>query len=980
MSTPILATKLYIPPQRPTLVRRSRLLERLNAGLHGKLTLISAPAGFGKTTLVSSWIDDLRLPIDDSRADTATEEAIVNRQSKIVNQAAWLSLDEGDSDPTRFLVYLIAALQTVAAQIGQEVLGVLHSPQPPPMDALLTTLINDISAIPEHFVLVLDDYHTVDTQAIDQALAFLIEHLPPQMHLVITTREDPNLPLASLRARGLLTEVRAAHLRFTPAEATAFLNQMMGLDLAVEEVAALEARTEGWIAGLQLAALSMQEHHPGAQDRAGFIRSFTGSHRFVMDYLLEEVLHQQPEPIQTFLLHTSILDRLCGPLCDAVLGELEMGDGRPETEDGRPVISPRPSQTVLEFLEQANLFLVPLDNERRWYRYHHLFADLLRQRLQRQAAPTPDRPSLGDGEEAVAALHRRASRWHEENGLAIEALRHALAAADFARAAALLEQTWRTMDESRRSARWLGWVQQLPDEVVRARPVLSAAYGWALLDCGELEAADTRLRDAERWLATITASETQSTTPAMPMLVTDEEEFQALPATIAAARTYYALARGDLPRTKQYAQRTLALLPADNHLRRGVPAALLGLAYWADGELALAHRTFADAIASFQKAGNILFAITGAYILADMQRVQGRLQTAVQSYQQALQLAAEQGELVRRGSADLHTGLSELACERGDLAAATAYLQQSEKLGAQSPLPRWRYRWTLAQARLKQAQGELDAALDWLDEAAREYVRGPVPDVRPLTAMQARIWIAQGRLPEAWAWAQEQGVSAADGLSYLREFEHITLARLLIAHYRSAEEAHSIATATDLLARLRHAAEAGERLGSVIEILLLQALAHAAQNDIPSARIPLTRALTLAGGPIGAAGYVRLFVDEGTPMAYLLAEAAAQGIMPDYTATLLAAFGAETQNRENKVSRQASPLPVPPVQDLIEPLSERELEVLHLIAQGLSNREISERLFIALSTVKGHNRVIFGKLQVNRRTEAVARARELGLV
>ncbi|MCB0128478.1 MAG: hypothetical protein KDE58_39700, partial [Caldilineaceae bacterium] len=599
----------------------------------------------------------------------------------------------------------------------------------------------------------------------------------------------------------------------------------------------------------------------------------------------------------------------------------------------------------------------------------------LRQRLRQQAATTSAGSSAEKQGARVAQYHQRASIWFEAHGLTVDALRHALAAEDFARTANLLECTWRAMDDSRQSARWLRWVQQLPAELIRARPVLSAACGWALLDSGALEAADTHLRDAERWQRRVTerAEDAQEATAAM--VVADQEELQALPATIAAARTYYALALGDLAGTQAYAQQALALLPADNYLRRGVPAALLGLAYWTSGDLALAQRTFAEAMVSFQKAGNTLFAITGTYILADMLRVQGQLHRAIEICQQSLQWTAAQGELVRRGSADLYTGLSELACEQGDLATALAHLQRSAALGEQAPLPRWRYRWSLAQASLKQAQGELDGALAVLAEAEQAYVRGPVPDVRPLAAQKARVWILQGRLTAAVAWAQEQGLSADDDLRYLREYEHITLARLLIARYRSERATPLLDDALTLLTRLLAAAEAGKRMGSVIEILLLQALAHAAKDNCAAAQPPLQRALLLAEPE----GYVRLFANEGVALARLLAEIPPEDVTPDYIARVLTAVGVKAAPKD-AVPPQPAPGSSPTAQPLIEPLSERELEVLHLVAQGLSNREISERLFIALNTVKGHNRVIFGKLQVSRRTEAVARARELGLV
>ena len=405
MATPLLKTKLYTPPPRPELVSRPRLIKRLNKGLHRKLTLISAPAGFGKTTLVSEWVQAM---------GGATPPIAI----------AWLSLDESDNDPVRFLTYFVAALQTTEARqepagnIGKGALSALQSPQPPPTEAILTILINEIAAVPNRIVLVLDDYHLIEAQPIHDALTFLLEHLPPQMHLIIATREDPQLPLARYRARGQLTELRANDLRFTSSEAAAFLNQVMGLDLSAEDIAALETRTEGWIAGLQLAAISMQGH----QDATSFIESFTGSHRFVMDYLVEEVLQQQSESVQTFLLRTSILGRLCGPLCDAVVGEI--GDWR--SERGHRAQSPRSetqSQAILAYLERANLFLVPLDNERRWYRYHHLFADLLRQRLHQSTAS-----STGDEGRGVAEYHRRASQWFEDNGLEIEAFHHAAAA------------------------------------------------------------------------------------------------------------------------------------------------------------------------------------------------------------------------------------------------------------------------------------------------------------------------------------------------------------------------------------------------------------------------------------------------------------------------------------------------------------------------------------------------------------------------
>ncbi|MCK6626844.1 MAG: LuxR C-terminal-related transcriptional regulator [Anaerolineae bacterium] len=947
----VLQTKLYIPPARVAdLVPRPRLIERLNEGLHRtpSVALISAPAGFGKTTLVSSWIYDLRFTIDDLGA--ASQEKIVNprlsdnRQSKIVNQVAWLSLDEGDNDPTRFLTYLVAALQTIAPTIGEGVLGMFQSSQPPPTESTLTALLNEIITVPDGFVLVLDDYHVIEAKPVDSALTFLIEHLPPQMHLVITTREDPPLPLARLRARGQLTELRAADLRFTPGEAATFLNGVMDLDLSAEEVTSLEGRTEGWIAGLQLAALSMR----GRADVAGFIQAFAGDNRYIVDYLVEEVLQRQPEPVRRFLLETSILDRLSGPLCDAVVGDLRL-----EIYSQSP-ISNLKSQAMLEQLERANLFVIPLDDRRQWYRYHHLFADVLRAHLREEQ---PDQVSL---------LHRRASEWYEQNGLAAEAIRHALAAEDFGRAAHLIERAVPEMRRSRQEATLLGWLQSLPDELFRSRPVLSVHYAGTLLQSGQLEGVEARLRDAERWL--------DPTADRGEMVVVDEADFRGLPGSVAIYHAGIALVRGDVAGTVTYAQRALNLVPEADHLGRGAAAALLGLAYWTSGDLETAYQTYAEGMAGVQRAGHLSDALGCAIALADMRLAQGRLREAMSIYERGLKLATEQGTLALavRGAADMYVGMSQLHRERDDLNAATQHLLRSKELGEFAGLPQNRYRWCVAMARIREVQGDLDGALDLLQEAERLYMSDFFPNVRPITALKTRVWLAQGRLGEALDWVREQGLSAQDDLSYLREFEHITLARVLLARYKSDHTDRSIREVIGLLARLLQAAEDGGRRGSAIEILVVQALAHQARGDIPTALLPLQQALTLAEPE----GYVRIFVDEGSPMAQLLREAAARGIMPDYTGKLLAAFEPEPQKHVVE-----PPIPTTPaVQSLIEPLSQRELEVLRLFKTELSGPEIADELVIGLSTLRTHTKSIYSKLNVNSRRAAVNRAEELGLI
>jgi LuxR family transcriptional regulator, maltose regulon positive regulatory protein len=896
MPTPILSTKLYIPPPRSGLVLRRRLIDRLNEGLHGKLTLISAPAGFGKTTLVSEWVMDCNRP------------------------TAWLSLDEGDNDLTRFLTYFVAAVQTIAPNIGEGVLAVLQSPQPPPTEVILTALLNEIVTVPDDFLLVLDDYHLTDARPIDDALTFLLEHMPPRMHLVITTREDPNLPLARLRARRQLTELRAAELRFTPDEAATFLNQVMGLHLSAEDIDALETRTEGWIAGLQLAAISMQSH----QDVRGFIQTFAGDNHYIVDYLIEEVLERQPESVRDFLLQTAILDRMNGSLCDAVTGQRE-GNAR------------------LEALNRGNFFLIPLDDRHHWYRYHHLFADVLHRHL------------MTEQPEQVAVLHRRASEWYERHDSPADAIHHALAAKDFERAAALVETAIPGMRRSRQESTMLGWLQALPDELLRYRPVLSIHYAGSLLQAGKLEGVEARLRDAEQWL--------QRKAAMGEMVVIDEEEFRGLAGSINMYRAAIALISGNLSDTMKHARQVLDLVTEDDHLRRGAAAGLLGLAYWRIGDLEAAHQSYVDCMARLQKVGYISDAMGCAITLADIRIVQGRLHDALRTYRQALQMAADQGTPSLRGMADMYVGMSEIERERNNLSAAAQHLMRSNELGSFAGLPQNPYRLCLAMARIREIEGDLDGALDLLAEAERLYLGDFSPNVRPVAAFRARAWIAQGRLGEAFGWAREHNLSAKDDLSYLHEFEHITLARILLAQYQRDRSDHALLDGIELLERLLKAAQDGGRTGNVIEILILLALARQMQGDMPAALTALEHALTLAEPQ----GYIRIFVDEGNPISVLLEKAVKHGIAPNYVHQLLRAFG-KAEDRAHVD------------QDLIEPLSERELEVLRLLGTDLDGPDIARQLIVSLNTLRTHTKNIYTKLGVNNRRAAVRRAEELGLL
>ena len=906
MIIPILATKIYVPSPPPKAVTRSRLLGQLDAGLHHKLIIISAPAGFGKSTLVSEWIASRKRP------------------------AAWLSLDENDNDATRFLRYCIEALRTISLNLGAGILDALQSSQIPSTESILTALVNEITSIPNDFTLVLDDYHLTDSKSVDDALAFLIEHLPPQMHLIITTREDPSLPIPRLRARNQLTEIRAADLRFTPSEAAEFLNQVMGLNLAANEVTTLETRTEGWIAGLQLAALSMK----GQEDVHGVIQAFAGDHRYIVDYLVEEVLRRQPESIRNFLLETSILDRLSGSLCDAVTNQTE-------------------SKSKLEQLQRGNLFLIPLDDKREWYRYHHLFADVLRMHL------TAERSNQ------VSTLHTRASEWYEQNNLTADAIRHALAGEDLERTAKLIERVLPVMRQSRQEPTLLGWLKTLPDELFHTHPVLNVHYIGILMQNGQFEGVESRLRDVEQWLGT--PEETRTS-----LIYVDELEFQRLPSSIAMYRAAIALAQGDTVNSIKYASKVLELAHEDDDFPRGAASSLLGLASWTDGDLETAYQMFSSGMSHLRKVEFISDVIGGSVTLADIRIIQGRLREAMSIFERGLQLATKKGVPALRGAADMHVGMSDIFREQNDLNIAEQNLLKSNELGELNGLPKNPYRWRVAMARIRESQGDLDEALELLNEAEPLYVGDFSPNVRPITALKARVWIKQGELEKALDWARTHKLSVDEEPNYLREFEQITFARILLSQYQRDHTDRLLDDAMGYLERLLKAAEAGGRVGSVIEILVLQALAYQLRDDIPAALTSLERALKLAEPE----GYVRVFVDEGATMATLLRKAAASKMMPDYTAKLSSAFEAGRKGFGEETPRSAAPAS----SSLIEALSQRELDILRLFQTELSGPEIAQELVIALSTVRTHTKSIYSKLNVKSRREAVKRAIELGLI
>ncbi len=895
METPLLATKLFVPALPSHGLPRPRLLRRLDDGLapHCRLTLVSAPAGFGKTTLLGEW----------------AAHCGARRPSA---RFAWLSLDEADGDPARFLGYVVAALQDAHADLGPDAFRPRPGGQTASHDPALTDLVNDLAATPGETVLVLDDYHVVAARAVHDILAFLVGHAPPQLHVVVATRSDPPLPLARLRSRGGLTELRASDLRFTAEEAGDFLNDTMGLRLSADDVAALERRTEGWIAGLQLAAVSMR----GRDDVSGFIGSFTGSHRFVLDYLAEEVLQRQPEHTRRFLSATSVLERMTGPLCDAVTGSAGSGE-------------------VLESLERANLFVVPLDDRREWYRYHHLFADVLRSRLRQE------QPGL------VPRLHRAASEWFEANGLPEEAVRHALAAGDHDRAASLVELALPVIRRDRQDATLTGWLDAIPGDVVRRRPVLSALYAFGLLVAGDLEGAESWLRDSERALRD---REHRST---------DAEELRRLPMTIAVYRAALAQGRGDLDAIRGHARHALELAGPDDHLARAGAAGYLGLASYAQGDIAAALRTFPETLQSLRAAGNPAEELSSTVVLADMWIVRGRLAEARRLYDAALRRVTARGATLTGATADLHVGFSELMRELGDLPAARHHLQVGSDLGERASLTENRHRWFVATALVRQAEGDLAGASALLDEAERLYRRGFLPEVRPVAAVRARMWIARGSLSSAQTWSRGRGLAGADDLSYLREYEHLTLVRLLIAQGRLHRDSEATDDAVGLLDRLLEAAQDGGRQGSVNEILVLRALAHDVRGDRDQALATLEEVL-VATEP---EGHVRLFLDEGAPMEALLRATDLCRVAPSRATALLRTAGGAA----------AEPPALP------DPLSDRELEVLRLLDTAMSGPEIARELFVSPNTLRTHTKHIFSKLGVNNRRAAVQRAAELGL-
>lgn len=947
----LLAAKLNVPTARAHLVARTRLFERLETGLQGKLTLIAAPAGSGKTTLLSAWRTTdagSRLPF------------------------AWVSLDSGDNDPLVFWSYVLTAIDSVAPGAGSSALTLLQALQPPPIERILANMLNALVALHandqgRNVALVLEDYHVITTPAIHSALAWLLDYLPATLHLVIVTRADPALPLARLRARGDLTEIHAGDLRFTPHEAAAFLNQVMGLALTPEDLAALELRTEGWIAGLQLAALALRDN----RDRAGFIRTFSGNNRYIVDYLAAEVFERQPAQVQNFLLRTAILDRMCGPLCDVVLGLPGPRQGRVD-EEGTTLTVPEPpspgvaaSQGMLEELERNNMFVVPLDEERNWYRYHHLLGDVLRQRLARSVSA-----------EDMASLHERASLWYETQGLVAGAIQHALMISDGLLAATLLERHALGVIVGGQVQTALDWLSRLPESLLLTRPRLCIYHALALLFANQFPAAEARVQDAERCIR-------PDTTP---------PEAQEIQGYAAAIRANMALYTGDLASGVAYGEQVLSLLPETEVIARTTARSHVARAFRVTGDVTLAsERRVVAALEPIRATGSLLGTLAVLVSLARLQEMQGRLRSAAATYRQMDELFTAPDDLRGlHGSTAYDVGLGDLHREWNELDAAGAYLARAMELlpGRVTVDAGDLLRGYTALARLQHARGEYGSAQETLaafQDLARR--RSLLPHlVTGAEAVQAQLMLAAGNLFAAVTWADESGLHSDDELSYFREAEYLVLARVWIAQTGSDASSDLLTHTLNMLDRLMADAAAKDREASVLEILIVRALALRAQGNIPDAMTTLVRALNMAAPE----GYIRRFVDEGSVMKSLLQAVDTRAVTGgvSYVPRLLEAFTPDGGMRgmgdvgvlahgefvPTQVASHSSRNTLP------EPLSGRELEVLRLIADGWSNAEVATELVIALSTVKTHTNSIFSKLGATSRTQAVARARDLHLI
>lgn len=878
MAGPLIATKLHVPKPRQRVVERPRLRALLDHGANARLTLLSAPAGFGKTTLLAQWLSE---PSPDRPA------------------IAWLSLDGSDDDPALFWPHLVAALRSAVIGAGGDLEDVPQATSPD--DAFIAILLNQLTETERPIIVVLDDLHAIENSEIHARLAMLVEYLPPSVRVVASTRSDPPLPLARLRARGELVEIRVADLRMTGEETASYLNDVMGLSLSTADMATLEQRTEGWIAALQLAVISLR----GRSDPSAFISSFAGSGRFVVDYLVEEVLQGLAPDIRDFLMRTCVLRRLNASLCDEIV-------------DGAGT-----ARGLLDRMERQNMFLVALDEDRQWFRYHHLFADVLNAHL-----TTEQRAHLPE-------IHRRASGWYERHGERAEAIHHALAAQDFEWAAELLERFVPDMRKNRQEALFRTLMQSIPEPFIRARPTLMLGYVGVLVSLGVFDGVEDRLRDAERALE-------------------GQDAAGSLRAGIELYRCALAQIRGDLASAETHARSVMTLAPAGDHAALAGATGFLGIVAWSRGELDDAVRYWMQCRNGLRAAGHVADVQGAAIALADILLTQGRLTEAIALCREAIDLA---GSGAVRGVADVHASLAQLHLERGEIEAAEEHFDKCLERGDLFGLPQHPYRSRVTQAGVDLFRANWRDAIDELREAERRYVSDFFPYVRPIPATIARVQIRVGHLEDADHWAAGAGVTVDGEASLLREYENITLARLMLA--RSPDRG-----LLRFLERLRKSAETGGRRASVIELRIIEALALEKTGASGPAVDALCRALELAVPE----GHARPFLDEGDALTKLLKSAARRGTAADFVRGLLGQMSS------------APPVAHSNHRDLLDPLSDREIEVLRLLRTDLGGPEIARELGVSLNTLRTHTRNIFEKLGVNSRRAAVRRASELELL
>lgn len=898
MASPLLVTKLHLPSPRSPLVPRDRILQKLNQGLTSRLILVSAAAGFGKTTALSDWAQHTQLTV------------------------SWLALDERDNDPTRFWTYLVAALQRTHETMGEATLSMLKSPEPFDFEGFLTPLLNELAQLQTDLIVVLDDYHLITTPAIHDALTFLLENLPDQVHLAIATRADPPLPLARWRVRGQLTELRAAELRFTDAEATAFLQQSLALSLTEAQVATLQRQTEGWIAGLQLAMLSLRD----VADPVTVIDAFGGNQRYILDYLVEEVLERQPASLRTFLLRTSILKQMCGPLCEAVVGEAVDG------------------AATLEHLEGQNLFVVLLDRERTWYRYHHLFAESLRHLLQRTA---PDLAPI---------YHHRAAQWYKHQGHIADAIDHAIAAGSFEYAACLIEQEMQTNENPRLDAIVLrSALAAMPPELTQTRPWLLVAKAWVGFTSSQFPEAIAVIQTLEQLL--------EQNPPGA-------DNTGQLRGLVLALKGMQARQQGDAATSVALMEKALQLLPQDYSWLRSLILLNLGVTYFIADNYEAAKQLLPEVSRIGRARGAADPAIAGLYLQAQFLALRGHLDEATSLCRQGLDLATERRWLPTYAGVLVQVALADLLREQNQLELAAQHLTDSIDRAIQNQQPGLMMGY-ITLARVRQAQGDFSAAWAALQAAERCQV-WLWPTILSVEACKARLHLAAGHLDAAMAWAKRHNLSAEDELNYSKtarfpigsELEYLTYARVLLAYGHQRSSSSHLQDALRLLERLQVFANAGGRTMRAMEALLLQGLVWQAQGNRERALAALNQALRIPR----YGNYLRLFLDKGKPMAELLQFAAFKHNHFPELKQLLAAFSFVEEKQQSLE------------QPLIEPLSDRELEVLHYLATGMTNQAISDQLFLSLAAVKWHARNIYAKLEVNNRTQAVARARELGLL